>query len=598
MLLSLLIVLMISGCGGGGGSGSGDSSSNDSTAPANVSDLTAQPDDEKVVLNWTPPPDIPGDLSGYNVYYSDDGGETYAPASSSLSKSIEQHEVTSLTNGQLYTFKVSTYDDSGNESTGVTTQCYANAVLDPSSVDLQHRLENMIIVKTLNGSVPNPSGSESTYAGHARLMVNETSFALEPSWSGEAWEFQFSFDLPSGSNTAWIEVYDNQDIPYAKSSTLNISLDVSLVSPPDLSAFPEVRLSISVTDPTQGNVHVQNLSPDNFLVRNAGSLMEDITVAETDDSYSLSFSDDTCGMRELAVSVFFADNPLYDGQSELTTYGRSYALLVGIEDYPGIVNDLDYCVDDVIDMRAALLAHPLWAEENITMLTNGAATKSAVLDEIARIAGIMNLWDCFLFHYSGHGSNSVFTEYLCTVDLYYVWISVEDLTTALETVPVPGNGLANVYVFLDSCYSSGFIKAKTAFDATPKYMPFDPRTDSPASIGTASRATFLARQLTGDNMCVITACDENQSSWDDVILENGVFTYFLVEGINGPSIQWTPANSDNDEWVTIEEAFDYLAPLVSAWVDGYNNEGETVYEDDPQFQDNNLDTLGRVLSSW
>lgn len=597
MLLLLLIVLVISGCGGGGGSGGGDSSSNDSTAPANVSDLAAQPDDEKVVLDWTSPPDIPGDLEGYRVYYSDDGGETYATASSSLSKSIEQHEVDGLTNGQLYTFKVSTYDSSGNESTGVTTQCYANAPLDFSNYTLQHRLENMIVVKTLNGSVPNPSGSEATYDGLARLVVNKTSFALEPSWSGEAWEFQVSFDLPSGSNTSWIEVYDNQDIPYAKSSTLNISLDVSLASQPDLSAFPEVRLSISVTDPTQDNVHVPDLVAENFMVRNAGSLMEDITVSETDDSYSLSFSDDTCGMRDLAVSVYVPENPLYDGLSELATYGHSYALLVGIEDYPDEENDLDYCVDDVIDMRAALSAHPLWAEENITMLTNGAATKSAVLGEIARIAGMMNPWDCFLFHFSGHGSSSVFTEYLCTVD-NYAWISVNDLTSALNAVPIPGEGLANVYVFLDSCYSGGFISRSAEVSAKPRYMPFVPQPDATAGLQTARSSTFLARELTGDNICVITAADENQFSWDDSILENGVFTYFLVEGISGTSIPWTPANSNHDEWVTVEEAFDYLAPLVSAWVDGYNNEGETVYEDDPQFQDISQDTLGRLLSSW
>lgn len=125
-------LMTIVGTGGGGGGGGGTATTTDgttdtttdttadTTAPEDVTSLSAQPGDSKVSLSWTASANSEGDLAGQKVYYSSDGGTTYTAAESALGASSTSYEVTGLTNGTAYRFKVTCYDEVPNESSGAT----------------------------------------------------------------------------------------------------------------------------------------------------------------------------------------------------------------------------------------------------------------------------------------------------------------------------------------------------------------------------------------------------------------------------------------------------------------------------------------------
>ena len=104
----------------------------DETAPANVTELTAQPKDSRVLLSWTDAEDE--DVYGYEITYSGTKpiNRVVLPALDSTSMMVPQGAggtyVSGLTNGTEYTFTVKTVDTSGNKSKGVTVKATPAAV--------------------------------------------------------------------------------------------------------------------------------------------------------------------------------------------------------------------------------------------------------------------------------------------------------------------------------------------------------------------------------------------------------------------------------------------------------------------------------------
>ncbi|MBD3351224.1 MAG: hypothetical protein GF364_07035, partial [Candidatus Lokiarchaeota archaeon] len=86
------------------------------------------------------------------------------------------------------------------------------------------------------------------------------------------------------------------------------------------------------------------------------------------------------------------------------TISEMYAVLAGISDYPGTINDLSYCDDDVVDMRNFIISEYGIPEENIITLLDSEATESAIENAITTQSAKMDSDDYLFFQYSGHGS--------------------------------------------------------------------------------------------------------------------------------------------------------------------------------------------------
>lgn len=81
------------------------------------------------------------------------------------------------------------------------------------------------------------------------------------------------------------------------------------------------------------------------------------------------------------------------------------AVIVGVSDYPGTANDLTAAANDAEAFRDSLLSDPQWAAENITLLTNSAATRVAVMNALNEIAAVSDDNDVVVFYFAGSGSS-------------------------------------------------------------------------------------------------------------------------------------------------------------------------------------------------
>ena len=253
-----------------------------------------------------------------------------------------------------------------------------------------------------------------------------------------------------------------------------------------------------------------------------------------------------------------------------------HAVICGISDYPGTENDLDYGDDDVEDVRALLLGSCNWQSRNITVLVDSAATKSAIQTAIENMGSAADANDVCLFLFSGHGTTDLdeypydeldwYDEYLVPYDgIIYDWWSdtydidydncIRDDELGDWMADLPTN---KYIVFLDACHSGedpyplgGFIKknirkVKGIGDIVP--MKGD-------GFAADLRARMRTKDL-DDNGCgvVVASCEAHEVSVALPHLENGLFTYYLAQGMAGS------ADTNGDGWISGEECYDYVKP--------------------------------------
>jgi len=177
--------------------------------------------------------------------------------------------------------------------------------------------------------------------------------------------------------------------------------------------------------------------------------------------------------------------------------------------------------------------------------------------------------DVCLFFFSGHGSNIPDEEGGDEVDRYDEVICPWDTTAEIGNVISDdelGDWLAeckgNVAVILDTCMSGGFTKGiEEIVKSVPNpQVPKDAIAKKHFGEGLVEhlKQRPISRDLNQVGYVVLMACEEDKSAYESRRLENGVFTYYIVEGL------WGPADEINisDDKISAEEAFYYADPLV------------------------------------
>jgi len=257
-----------------------------------------------------------------------------------------------------------------------------------------------------------------------------------------------------------------------------------------------------------------------------------------------------------------------------------HAVICGISDYYGTLNDLDYCDDDAYDMRDALLSFPNWSSSNITLLTDSSATKSAVQSAIQTMASNADSDDVCVFFFSGHGTTGSdvypydesdgYDEYLCTYN--FANIRDDELGDWIDALPTD-----KYAIFIDTCYSGGNIKD---LDDGIKVKGIGLVQPAPGDGFASDLVEMISTKDLDDNGCgvVLTACDDDESSWETSYFENGVFTYYLVEGIVGLT-----ADTSGNDWVSAEESYTYTNPRATAYNSGQHAQIYDAYSGDLDF---------------
>lgn len=230
------------------------------------------------------------------------------------------------------------------------------------------------------------------------------------------------------------------------------------------------------------------------------------------------------------------------------------ALLIGINRYQVAGADLRGCVNDVTDLRAALVECHGFSQQDITVLTDGAATKKAMQDGIETLVRESKKGDVALLHYSGHGSNvpddngdesDGRDEILCPTDLDWDDPFRDDwLRTTFDGLRAGVSFTA----IMDCCHSGTNTRAILPPDAPIKerYLPspwglkeVESGRDLPRKVTKELRRSARPARKSADIVeadlpeVLITGCRDTQTSADAFINNryNGALTFALVEAI-------------------------------------------------------------------
>jgi len=168
------------------------------------------------------------------------------------------------------------------------------------------------------------------------------------------------------------------------------------------------------------------------------------------------------------------------------------------------------------------------------------ATKSNIIAKLDEIARGMKKADVFLFFYAGHGSMVENTFYFITSEISSLFqkdklkdaLSVTELQEKFRLLPA----LKQV-VFIDACQSGSSVNA--------------------LAMRGASEEKALAQLSRSSGVHVMASSESDQESAEIKSLGHGVFTYVLLEALNGKA-----DGAPMDSKITVYEIKSYLDDQV------------------------------------
>jgi hypothetical protein len=222
--------------------------------------------------------------------------------------------------------------------------------------------------------------------------------------------------------------------------------------------------------------------------------------------------------------------------------GGVYALVVGINNYrsyPEIppLPGLNYAESD-----ARKFAKALGSIARLRLLLDDEATKNALEAELRDLARRLGPTDTLVVYYAGHGlPNSQGQASLIPSDARVTdeetWLPLERLQAIVRQY---SQGRGRLVLILDACFSGQSQVGSRSFTPPGDYQPAQ------------------APQVEEQN-ALLASSSETQPSWEDDEVGGGVFTAFLLEAMSGKG------DTNNDGYVTLEEAFVYLAGRVEGY---------------------------------
>lgn len=240
------------------------------------------------------------------------------------------------------------------------------------------------------------------------------------------------------------------------------------------------------------------------------------------------------------------------------------ALVYGISEYGTSLNAPNLVVaDDDAEAVKNLLQNQGF---NVTLKTNTEATKSAILNDILFLQGFNGL---VVFYYSGHGFADNNESYICPKDIWddnkngYNWnqlISATELFTTFKNA-----GLMHVVVFLDSCFSGGFVQSGSTIDAVPPIfgpneIPDGSITYSWALDALLPAVTTYMQYASYGSIIVISAGGAGEPVYESG--SHGIFTYYLLQSPNYSDL-------DRDNLITTSEMYRFISNSIQTYWNNY-----------------------------
>ncbi len=227
-------------------------------------------------------------------------------------------------------------------------------------------------------------------------------------------------------------------------------------------------------------------------------------------------------------SISSADALPMEGAGGKVNYQNTYAVIVAISDYQYFASgagDLNYTDDDARKFYQYLVSPNGGgvAPQNVVLLINQAATKSAILKMLDHVFSKAKENDRVILYYSGHGQ----AGYLIPSDASdaHSLISYDRIKRSFKKCRAKTK-----MCFIDACNSNSIQLSKK---------------QKTSSSGAREKKTDVS-------VVVMVSSQSYQSSVEDSNLKQGAFSFFLLKGLKGG------ADTNSDKTVTIEELHKYV----------------------------------------
>lgn len=183
--------------------------------------------------------------------------------------------------------------------------------------------------------------------------------------------------------------------------------------------------------------------------------------------------------------------------------GKKRALCIGIN-YIGQSAQLAGCINDANNLKAFLMSHFGYREENIRVLSDDSPdprwwpTRRNMLDHMQWLVHDARPNDSFFFHYSGHGGQTKdldgdeedgYDEVIYPVDHQTAGHIVDDLMHDIMVRPLPPG--CRLTAIFDSCHSGTALDLPYVYSTEGKIK--EPNLAAEAGMGVLSAMTSYAR---------------------------------------------------------------------------------------------------------
>jgi len=292
-------------------------------------------------------------------------------------------------------------------------------------------------------------------------------------------------------------------------------------------------------------------------------------------------------LRNYPVAGLNANAGQENSQPGISATGSSVAriaLIIGVADYehmapaagaragaPGY--DPTYPVADAYDTGDILLTSGAIGAANSTLLLDAQATKAAIHAAIVNwLAPLEDENTVVVISFSGHGmyapddngdENDAYDEFLVPYEiewhpaegwLYQMAISDDELESWLSVLESQ-----HIAILIDSCFSGGIIEISSQELDQTRGLSWQPASQSQVTAGQWQDG--FVQDIQGTGRVVLTASAEDQPSWEFGELQNGAFTYYLIQALRSPG-----ADKNGNGWVSAQEAYAYLVEEVDDYV--------------------------------
>lgn len=194
----------------------------------------------------------------------------------------------------------------------------------------------------------------------------------------------------------------------------------------------------------------------------------------------------------------------------LPAQAKTYIVCIGLQDYPGTINDTHLCAKDAKTIQ--WLFNKNGAETKL--LLNSDATSDNILAAMRKLFAKAGENDAVAIFYAGHGMPGVLCAYDGDLSYERVW-------QVFETSKAKRR-----FAFINACHSGTM---RTEYDHS---------------------------SLNGKNIMFFLSSRSSEYSLEILTMKNGLFTAYLQQGLRGS------ADTNRDRVITAQELFQYVSEGV------------------------------------